>query len=169
MRRQRWLVLALVLIAVLRAADRPAVHAQRTVPGSPADGLVGQQVVACTYDADLAVTVTGVDWTPVVADGVAPSGSSFVVALLDVTNLADKTEALTSRPLELVDAAGNHYLVQEDPPDVTLAAEAYGVQPPWQEFVPGVTTPSLVTFLLPDSVEGLTLLGRRDYCADATT
>ncbi|HZQ37000.1 MAG TPA: hypothetical protein VFD32_13805 [Dehalococcoidia bacterium] len=165
MHRQLWLIFAVFLVAAVRVSDRSAVLAQEARPATPADGLVGQQVTACTYDADLAVTVTGVDWTPVVADGVAPDGSSFVVALLAVTNLADKTEALTSRPLELVDAAGTHYLVQEDPPDASLVAEAYGVQPPWQEFDPGVTTASVVTFLVPGTVDGLTLLGRRDYCA----
>jgi hypothetical protein len=165
MRRPRWYSLAAVLVALVLAGDRSAVRAQQAGPGTPADGLVGQQVTACTYGADLAVTVTGVDWTPVLADAVAPNGSRWVVALLQVTNLADKTEALTSRPLELMDAAGNHYLVQEDPPDASLVAEAYGVQPPWQEFVPGVPTPSVVTFLVPGTVDGLTLLGRRDYCA----
>lgn len=167
MRLQRWLTLALVLGALVRAGGRPAVWAQGTGPATPADALVGQQVTACTYGADLAVTITGVEWTPYVADAAAPEGYTFVVALLAVTNTADKTEALTSRPLELVDAAGNHYLVQEDPPDVTLVAAAYGVQPPWQEFVPGVSTPSVVTFLVPSAVDGLTLLGRRDYCPDA--
>lgn len=170
MRRQHWLiaaVAAVLLAAATGLAHRPAVRAQGSGPATPADGLVGQQVTACTYGADLAVTVTGVDWTPVLADAAAPEGSSWLVALLAVTNLADKTEALTSRPLELVDAAGNHYLVQEDPPDVSAVADVYGVTPPWQEFEPGVTTASVVTFLVPATVDGLTLLGRRDYCADA--
>jgi hypothetical protein len=163
MRSPHRLLFAFVLALTVMSGCQ-AVRAQGT--GTPADALVGQQVTACTYGADLAVTVTGVDWTPLLADAVAPAGWSWVVALLAVTNGAAKSEALTSRPLELVDGLGSHYLVQEDPPDVTAVAALYGVQPPWQEFVPGLPTQSVVTFLVPSTVDTLTLLGRRDYCAD---
>jgi hypothetical protein len=165
MQRYRLSPLILVLALALAAAGgRPAARAQSLHPATPADTLPGQQVVACNYDKELAVTVTGVDWTPVVADGLAPAGSMWAVVLLEVTNRSLISEALTSRPLELHDGAGMVYLVQEDPPDITEVAREYGVVPPWQPFEPGITTPSVVTFLVPADSTGLTLVGRRDYC-----
>src|SRR5436305_1945257 len=93
------------LIFSLALAAGVGGRAARAQQAGPAAGLIGQQVTACNYNKDLAVTVTGVDWTSVVADAVAPDGTMWVVALLDVTNLSEISEALTSRPLQLQDAS----------------------------------------------------------------
>jgi hypothetical protein len=163
--RQRCELALLILVGSCATTGLASLRAGHARAATPADGLVGQRVIACTYGKDLAVTVTGVDWTAVVADGLAPEGAMWLVARLDVTNLSDISEALTSRPLQLQDARGAVYPVQEDPPDATLVAQLYSVYPPWQEFEPGVLTPSVVTFLVPADVGGLTLVGRRDYCS----
>jgi len=165
---RRWFgfgpALLTVAVAVALATGFPAPAPLARAAANPADSLVGQQVTACNYAADLEVVVVQADWTRTVVGETAPGGGLWIVALIDVTNVADKTEALTTRPLQLRDEAGNVYDVQEDPPDVTAVALAYGVTPPWQPFEPGITTRSVVTFLVPADVGALTLVGKRDYC-----
>jgi len=165
---RRWLAFGLALLMVVMvdvlATGRVAPPSAARAAANPADSLVDQQVTACNYNADLEVVVVQADGTRTVVGETAPGNGLWIVALIDVTNVADKTEALTTRPLQLRDEAGNVYDVQEDPPDVTAVALAYGVTPPWQPFEPGITTRSVVTFLVPADVGALTLVGKRDYC-----
>lgn len=148
-----------VVVAGLLAAGGTA-HGQ----SDPIAALAGQQTQACNYNADLDVTVVWTDATAVLVGTPAPAGQIWAVLIIDVTNVSDKVEALTSRPLELRDDRGRTFEVSEDPPDVADVAAAYEVLSPWYEFVPGITERSVVTFLVPRDVAALTLVGRRDYC-----
>jgi hypothetical protein len=142
----------------------PPVPPAMSAPPATGDLLVGQRVTACNYNADLVITVVSVERTTTIAGELAPSGSQWIVLLIDVTNVSTKAEALTSRPLQLRDASGAVYEVQEDPPDITAVADSYGVTPPWQGFVPGITDRSVLTFLVPRNAGALTLAGKRDFC-----
>lgn len=134
------------------------------IAANPAESLVGQRVTACNYNAELNIVVVSAEWTKVVVGEVAPRNMMWIVALIDVTNISNKPEALTTRPLQLRDGSGGVYDVQEDPPSADDVAEAYGVTPPWQDFYPGSTDRSVVTFLVPADAGPLTLVGKSDYC-----
>lgn len=164
MRALWWFTGFLTLVIFVAAAAGPRRALSQTDRLDPVAGLVGQQVTACNYNADLTVRVTGAEWLPVVADAVAPATEGWLILLIDVTNVSDKSEALTTRPLQLHAEDGRIFAVAEDPPDITDVARSYGVQPPWQAFDPGHTVASVVTFLVPAGAGPLTLAGLRDYC-----
>ena len=133
-------------------------------PANPAESLVGQRVRACNYNVDFEITVARVEWTKTVLETTAPGNGMWIVAIIDVTNLGTEAEALTTRPLQLRDATGREFNVREYPPDPVELFRAYMVHAAFQDFEPGITETSVVTFQVPDTVGPLTLIGERDFC-----
>ena len=133
-------------------------------PANPAETLVGQRVTACNYGADFEIGVARVEWTKTVLGTEAPGNGMWIVAIIDVTNLSTMAEALTTRPLQLRDARGREFNVREYPPDPVDLFRAYGVHAAFQNFEPGITEQSVVTFQVPGDVGPLTLVGKRDFC-----
>jgi hypothetical protein len=151
--------------AALAAARRPvAVTPVPVEVATPAASLVGQRVTACNYAADLEITVVRTEWVKTVVGETAPGNDMWIVAIIEVTNVSDKAEALTTRPLLLRDGRGQEYNVREDPPGPVELARAYSVHPAFEAFEPGITEQSVVTFQVPDDVGLLTLVGKRDFC-----
>jgi len=156
-----------VLVAFLVVVGGLAVPALAVVPAQAAEpdtALVGQQTRACNHNADLDIVVVGAERTRAVAGALAPPGTVWVVIVIDVTNVSDRAEALTTRPLQLHDPFGAVFEVQEDPPDPADVAVVYDVFWPCHEFQPGLTERSVLTFLVPEEAGRLTLAGKRDYC-----
>jgi serine/threonine-protein kinase len=154
--------------ATASAASTPA-PVTATPPPSPAEpnpatSLVGQRTTACTYGVDFEIAVTRVEWTKTVIGATAPGNGMWIVAIIDVTNLGTKAEALTTRPLQLRDERGRQYNVREYPPDPVELFRAYMVHAAFQAFQPGITEQSVVTFQVPDTIGPLTLAGKRDFC-----
>jgi hypothetical protein len=137
-------------------APRPAAN--------PAESLVGQSVRACNYGVDFDISVARVEWTKSVIGNTAPGNGMWIVAFIDVTNASNKAEALTTRPLQLRDGRGREYNVREYPPDPVDLFRAYMVHAAFQNFEPGITEQSVVTFQVPDDAGPLTLVGKRDFC-----
>jgi hypothetical protein len=133
-------------------------------PANPAETLVGQRVTACNYGVDFEIGVSRVEWTKSVLGNNAPGNGMWIVAIIDVTNLSNKAEALTTRPLQLRDGRGREYNVREYPPDPVDLFRAFMVHAAFQNFEPGITEQSVVTFQVPDDVGPLTLVGKRDFC-----
>lgn len=133
-------------------------------PANPAETLIGQRVRACNYGVDFEIGVTRVEWTKTVIGQTAAGNGMWIVAIIDVTNLSTKAESLTTRPLQVRDAAGRQYNVREYPPDPVDLFRAYEVHAAFQNFEPGITELSVVTFQVPDNVGPLTLVGKRDFC-----
>lgn len=133
-------------------------------PANPAETLVGQRVTACNYGVDFEIAVARVEWTKTVLGTTAPGNGMWIVAIIEVTNLSNKAEALTTRPLQLRDGRGREYNVREYPPDPVDLFRAQMVHAAFQNFEPGITEQSVVTFQVPDDVGPLTLVGKRDFC-----
>ena len=125
---------------------------------------MGQRVRACNYGVDFDIGVARVEWTKTVLTNTAAGNGMWIVAIIDVTNASNKAEALTTRPLQLRDGRGREYNVREYPPDPVDLFRAYMVHAPFQNFEPGITEQSVVTFQVPDDVGPLTLVGKRDFC-----
>jgi hypothetical protein len=151
--------------AVSTVAEAQAALAQSApAPSNPAESLVGQRVTACNYGVDFEIGVVRVEWTKTVLDATAPGNAMWIVAIIDVTNLANKAEALTTRPLQVRDGRGREYNVREYPPDPVDLHRAYSVHAAFQNFEPGITEESVVTFQVPSDAGPLTLVGKRDFC-----
>lgn len=133
-------------------------------PANPAETVVGQRVTACNYGVDFELAVVRVEWTKTVLETTAAGNGMWIVAIIEVTNLSTKAEALTTRPLQLRDAGGREYNVREYPPDPVDLFRAYAVHAAFQNFEPGITEQSVVTFQVPENVSPLTLVGKRDFC-----
>lgn len=133
-------------------------------PATPADSLVGQRVTACNYNVDFDIVVARAEWVKTVAGATAPGNGMWVVAFIDTTNLSTKAEALVTRPVQVRDGRGREYNVSEYPPDPVDLARAYGVKGVYENFTPGITEQTVVTFQVPDSAGPLTLVGKRDFC-----
>jgi len=142
-------------------ASRPA---PAPVAANPAETLVGQRVRACNYNVDFDIGVTRVEWTKSVLGTSAPGNGMWIVAIIDVTNVSAKAEALTTRPLQVRDGRGREFNVREYPPDPVDLFRAYNVHASFQNFEPGITEQSVVTFQVPDDAGPLTLVGKRDFC-----
>lgn len=142
----------------------PASSPAAPTAANPAETLIGQRVTACNYNVDFEIGVVRVDWTKTVVGATAPGNGMWIAAIIEVTNLSNKAEALTTRPLQLKDSRGREYNVREYPPDPVEVFRAYGVHAPFQNFEPGITEESVVTFQVPSDVGPLTLVGKRDFC-----
>jgi hypothetical protein len=108
--------------------------------------------------------VARVEWTKTVLGTAASGNGMWIVAIIDVTNLGTEAEALVTRPLQLRDGRGREYNVREYPPDPVDLYRAYGVHAAFNDFEPGITEQSVVTFQVPDDIGPLTLVGKRDFC-----
>jgi hypothetical protein len=149
--------------AALRGADIAA-SCHAAPPANPAQTLIGQRVTACNYGVDFEIAVSRVEWTKTVLGTTAPGNGMWIVAIIEVTNISTKAEALTTRPLKLVDERGREHNVREYPPDPVDLFRAYEVHAAFSSFEPGITETSVVTFQVPDNVTSLTLTGKRDFC-----
>ena len=152
--------------AALATAAQPSASAPPPArsAATPAESLVGQRVRACNYNVDFDIGVARVEWTKTVLTNTAPGNGMWIVAIIDVTNASTEAEGLTTRPLQLRDARGREFNVREYPPDPVDLSRAYNVKGAFQDFEPGITEQSVVTFQVPDDVGPLTLVGKRDFC-----
>ena len=130
----------------------------------PAGSLVGQQTRACTYGVDMDIAVARAEATRTLLGTTAPGNAMWLVVLINVTNVSNNAESLTTRPLQLRDRQGRVYEVREYPPDPVDLTRTYGVHAPYERFQPGITEQSVVTFQVPQNVGQLTLVGKRDFC-----
>ena len=150
--------------AALAGGGRAPTPSQAAPPANPAESLVGQRVTACNYGIDFEIAVVRVEWTKTMLGTTAPGNAMWIVAFIDVTNLSNQAHALTTRPLQLRDERGREYNVREYPPDPVDLVRAYMVHAAFNNFEPGITETSVVTFQVPDTVGPLTLVGKRDFC-----
>lgn len=151
--------------AALTGGSGPvAVAPMPATPASPAETLAGQRVTACNYGVDFDIAVARAEWTKTVLGNTAPGNGMWIVAIIDVTNLGTTAEALTTRPVQLRDGRGREFNVREYPPDPVDLFRAYNVHAAFENFQPGITERSVVTFQVPDDVGPLTLVGKRDFC-----
>lgn len=125
---------------------------------------MGQQVRACTYGIDFDIGVARVEWIKSVLGTAAAGNGMWIVAIIDVTNAGMKAQGLTTRPIQVRDARGREFNVREYPPDPVDLFRAYAVRAAFQNFEPGITEQSVVTFQVPADVGPLTLVGKRDFC-----
>ncbi len=162
--RQGSMVVSTVAEAQAALAGGASAPAAEQPPANPAETLVGQRVTACNYGVDFDIAVTRVEWTKTVLDATAPGNGMWIVAFIDVTNLGTTAEALVTRPVQVRDGRGREYNVKEYPPDPVDLAAAYQVKGAFENFEPGITETSVVTFQVPADVGPLTLVGKRDFC-----
>lgn len=155
---------AVATVGDANAALAGAAPAAAAGPANPAETLIGQRVTACNYGVDFDIAVARVEWTKSVIGSDAPGNGMWIVAFVDVTNLSTKAEALVTRPLKLQDERGREFNVREYPPDPVDLSRAYGVKGAFQNFEPGITEQTVLTFQVPDSIGPLTLVGKRDFC-----
>jgi hypothetical protein len=80
----------------------------------------------------------------------------WVVTSVDVTNQGRTAESHTFAKLR--DERGREFKWAQYPPDPIDLAAAYGVKGAYLSFSPGITEPSVITFVVPGDSTTLTLL-----------
>ena len=137
---------------------------QTTAPGSApaqpanaADTLVGKSTVICSYGVKIEVKVARAEWTKAVLNNAAPGNGMWVVAIVDVTNQGTKAESLYTFA-KLRDERGREFNWAQYPPDPIDLAAAYGVKGSFQNFAPGITEQSVITFVVAGDAQSLSIL-----------
>lgn len=146
--------LSLLLLALVVVSGAPA----RAQAVTPAEALVGQQVVTCPAGVPLAVTVTSGLWWPAIA-GVAPAGGDrWLILFYDARNLGT-ADGRVAGALRVRDDQG-HEAVPEDAagPQSTFLATFYDVDDASISVLAGTTTSAFTLFAVAEEAQGLTLL-----------
>jgi hypothetical protein len=128
-----------------------------TQPANPAETLVGQSTIICSYGVRIELRVARTEWTKTVLNNTAPGNGMWVVAIVDVTNQGTKQEGLYTFA-KLKDERGREFNWAQYPPDPIDLAAAYAVKGSFQNFAPGITEQSVITFVVPSDVRSLTIL-----------
>jgi hypothetical protein len=148
--RGRLLTAASAMLALLVAA------APAPAQATPADTLLGQRAVICSYGVRIEAHVARAEWTKTVIGATAPGNGMWVVAIVDVTNLGSANEGLYTFA-KLRDERGREFKWAQYPPDPIDLAAAYGVKGSYEYFTPGVTEQSIMTFVVAGDAQTLTL------------
>jgi hypothetical protein len=133
-----------------------AAPAPPQAPANPADTLLGKKATVCSYGVPIEVQVARTEWTKSVLNNGAPGNGMWVVAIVDVTNQGLKAESLYSF-YKLKDERGRDFKWAQYPPDPIDLAAAYGVKGSYENFAPGITEQSVLTFVVAGDVQSLTI------------
>jgi hypothetical protein len=125
-------------------------------PATPADTLLGQHALICSYGVLIDVQVVRTEWIKTVLGNTAPGNGMWVMAIVDVTNQGRSAEGLYSFA-KLRDERGREFKWAHYPPDPNDLAAAYQVKVAYG-FAPGITEQSVMTFVVAGDAQTLTLL-----------
>lgn len=150
------------LLFALAALNAATAQAQA---GTPADSLVGQQVISCSDGVPLAITATAGLWWRTIAGVTAPEGDRWLIVFFDVHNdgtaVGHVAEALQvrddkGREATAEDAAG---------PQSAFLADFYDLDDAGIQVLPDTTTASFALFAVASEARTLTLLADPAGCA----
>jgi hypothetical protein len=137
------------------------VGAAQAQPANAARTLIDQSTVTCRPETTFRFTVVDAVATRTIVDYTASDDRTWVVAVVDVTNLGSQSNFIQALVKARDERGREYYWTTFNGPDIVVEdglAAQFGVKPSWQAFEPGIAERTVIPIEIDNDVRTLTLL-----------